>query len=89
MSHSCDSNEAPSISTASDVIAIEESMMDSDSLSTSGINSNISENSSFIEHTKRNFALDIFENYVFTLLKLCIYVFQEVTQTTQCNTVAC
>lgn len=55
MSHSCDSNEAPSISTASDVNAIEESI-DSDSLSTSGINSNISENSSFIEHTKRNFA---------------------------------
>lgn len=56
MSHSCDSNKALSISTASDVITIEEPMEDNDSLSTSGINSNISENSSFNEHTKRKFA---------------------------------
>lgn len=55
MLHLCDSNEPPSTSTASDVVAIEEPMIDSDSFSTSGINSN-SENSSFIEHTKRNFA---------------------------------
>ncbi|XP_071571464.1 uncharacterized protein [Temnothorax nylanderi] len=53
MSHSCDSNEAPLISTASDINEIEESMIDNDSLSTSGINSNISGNNSFIDHTKR------------------------------------
>ncbi|XP_011874107.1 PREDICTED: uncharacterized protein LOC105565466 isoform X2 [Vollenhovia emeryi] len=35
------------------VNTIEEPMEDSNALSTSGINSNISENSSFIEHTKR------------------------------------
>ncbi|XP_071652439.1 uncharacterized protein [Temnothorax longispinosus] len=52
MSHSCDSNEAPSTSTALDVDAIEESMIDF--LGTSGRNSNISENNSFIDHTKRN-----------------------------------
>ncbi|XP_011874098.1 PREDICTED: uncharacterized protein LOC105565466 isoform X1 [Vollenhovia emeryi] len=52
-SHSCGSNESLSMSTASDVNTIEEPMEDSNALSTSGINSNISENSSFIEHTKR------------------------------------
>ncbi|XP_071639597.1 uncharacterized protein [Temnothorax longispinosus] len=54
MSHSCDSNEASSTSTALDVDAIEESMIDNDSLGTSGKNSNISGNNSFIDHTKRN-----------------------------------
>ncbi|XP_071639598.1 uncharacterized protein [Temnothorax longispinosus] len=53
MSHSCDSNEASSTSTALDVDAIEESMIDNDSLGTSGKNSNISGNNSFIDHTKR------------------------------------
>lgn len=56
MSHSCDSNEALSISIVPDVITNEEMMEDDDSLSTSAINSNISENNNFIEHTKRKFA---------------------------------
>ncbi|XP_071639593.1 uncharacterized protein [Temnothorax longispinosus] len=66
MSHSCDSNEASSTSTALDVDAIEESMIDNDSLGTSGKNSNISGNNSFIDHTKRNFASHF--------LKLCVYI---------------
>ncbi|XP_011860637.1 PREDICTED: uncharacterized protein LOC105557869 isoform X3 [Vollenhovia emeryi] len=52
-SYSCDLNEFLSMSIASDVNTIEEPMEDSNSLSTSGINSNISDKSSFIEHTKR------------------------------------
>ncbi|XP_028044680.1 uncharacterized protein LOC105838180 isoform X2 [Monomorium pharaonis] len=61
MSHSCGSSESFSISIDANVITIENPMEDIDkddslstSLSTSGINSNVSENSSFIEHTKRS-----------------------------------